>query len=139
MYDKNGKFVFDGEFFEGMKFGTHVSSALFLEYHEHMRRIRASTRMDNTHGEQFLNNFLNFIFLGKGMTIGTNIGRKAIRDKGNEMIMNTMGRGKSLGSIKNNSMFGEDGLEVMWHRGCLSGMNGRASEIQCMQNFLFID
>jgi len=28
------------------------------------------------------------------------------------------------GSGKNNLMFGEDGLEVKRHRGCLSGMNG---------------
>jgi hypothetical protein len=88
------------------------------------RRVGARTRVDNTCGEQFLNNFLNFIFLGKGMTIGMNIGRKAVGDKGNGMIMNTMGRRKSLGSGKNNLMFGEDGLEVLHNRGCLSGMNG---------------
>jgi hypothetical protein len=40
------------------------------------------------------------------------------------MIMNTMGRGKSLGSGKNSLMFGDDGLEVRMHRGCLSGVNG---------------
>jgi hypothetical protein len=74
--------------------------------------------------EQFLNNFLNFIFLGKGMMIGMNIGRKVVGDEGNGMIMNTMGRRKSLGSGKNNLMFGEDGLEVRRHRGCLSGLNG---------------
>jgi hypothetical protein len=79
---------------------------------------------NNTDDEQFLNNFLNFIFLGKGMTIGTNIGRKDVGDKGNVMIMNTTGRRKSQGSGKNNLMFGEDGLEVLQHIGCLSGMNG---------------
>ena len=31
---------------------------------------------DDTHVEQFLNNFLNFIILGKGMTIQIDIGRK---------------------------------------------------------------
>jgi hypothetical protein len=51
--------------------------------------------------------------LGKGITIGTDIGRKVFEDKGNEMIMNTMGRRESLGSGRNNLMFGEDGLEVM--------------------------
>jgi hypothetical protein len=84
-----------------------------------MRRIGDSTRTDNTDDRQFLNNFLNFIFLGKGMTIGTHIGRKVVGDEGNEMIMNTMGRGKSMGSGKNNLMFGEDGLEVRMNRGCL--------------------
>jgi hypothetical protein len=75
--------------------------------------------------EQVLNNFLNFIFLGKGVTIGTNIGRKDSWDKGNGMIMNTTRRGKSLGSGKNHLMFREDGLEVLWHRwylSCLYGM-----------------
>jgi hypothetical protein len=54
------------------------------------------------------------------MTIGTDIGRKASQDKGNGMIMNTMGRRKSLGSGKNHLIFREDGLEVLRHRGCLS-------------------
>ena len=56
--------------------------------------------------------------------IGTNIGREVSEDKGNGMIMNTMGRRESLGSGKNHLMFREDGLEVLWHRGCLSGLNG---------------
>jgi hypothetical protein len=122
--DKNGKFVFDGEFVEGVEVRTHVPRAFFLKDHDHRRRVGARTRTDNTCGEKFLNNFLNFIFLGKGMTIGMNIGRKVVGDKGNGMIMNTMGRRKSLGSGKNNLMFGEDGLEVLRHRGCLSGVNG---------------
>jgi hypothetical protein len=40
------------------------------------------------------------------------------------MIMNTMGRGNSLESGNNSFMFGDDGLEVRMHEGCLSGMNG---------------
>ena len=56
--------------------------------------------------------------------IGMNIGRKDARVTGNGMIMNTTGRRKSLGSGKNNLMFGEDGLEIRRHIGCLSGMNG---------------
>jgi hypothetical protein len=40
------------------------------------------------------------------------------------MIMNTMGMRNPLGSGKNNLMFGEDGLQGMQHKGCLSGMNG---------------
>jgi hypothetical protein len=51
--------------------------------------------------------------LVKGVTIGTNIGRKDSWDKGNGMIMNTTGRRKSLGSGKNHLMFREDGLEVL--------------------------
>jgi hypothetical protein len=98
--------------------------AFFLKYHDHRRRIGASTRIDNTHDEQFLNNFLNFIFLGKGITIGMNIGRKVVGDEGNGMIMNTTGRGKSLTSGKNSLIFGEEGLEVRMLRECLSGLNG---------------
>jgi hypothetical protein len=63
-----------------MKVRTHAPRAFFLKYHDHKRRIGVGTRMDNTRGEQFLNNFLNFIFLGKGMTIRVNIGRKVVGD-----------------------------------------------------------
>jgi hypothetical protein len=107
-----------------MEFKTHAPRTFFLKDRDHKRRIGAPTRMDNAYGGKFFNNFLNFIFLGKGMTIGMDIGRKAIRDKGNGMIMNTTGRSKSLGSGKNNLLFGEDGLEVLQHKGCLSGVNG---------------
>jgi hypothetical protein len=103
---------------------TNAPRTLFLKDHDHRRRVGACTRMENTCSEKILNNFINFIFLGKGMMIGTNIGRKATRDKQNGMIMNTTGRRKSLGSGKNNLIFGEDGLEVLRHRGCLSGLNG---------------
>jgi hypothetical protein len=58
------------------------------------------------------------------VTIGTNIGRKASWDKGNGMIMNTMGRRESLGSGKNHLMFREDGLEVLRHKRCLSCLYG---------------
>ena len=37
--EKNGKFVFDGEFVDGVKFWTHVLSAFFIEYHDHMRKM----------------------------------------------------------------------------------------------------
>jgi hypothetical protein len=63
----------------------HARISFFLKYHDHKRIIGASTRMDNAWGEQFLNNFRNFIFLGKGMTIGMNIGRKDVEDEGNGM------------------------------------------------------
>jgi hypothetical protein len=69
--------------------------------------------VDNTYVEKFLSNFLNLIFLGKWMTIGTNIGRKDSEDKGNGMIMNTTRRRESPGSGKNQLMFREDGLEVL--------------------------
>jgi hypothetical protein len=107
-----------------MKVKTHAPSAFFLEDHDHMKRIGAGTRTDNTRFEQFLNNFLNFILPGKGMTIRVNIGRKASKDESNGMIMNTMGRGNSLGSGKNNLVFGEDRLEVKMHRECLNCLNG---------------
>ena len=58
------------------------------------------------------------------MMIGMDIGMKASWDKGNGMIMNTMGRRESVGSGKNHLMFREDGLEVLWHRGCLSCLYG---------------
>jgi hypothetical protein len=86
--DMNGKFVFDGEFVEGAEVSAHAPRAFFLKYHDHKRRIGARTRTDNTYGEKFLNNFLNFIFLDKWMTIGMNIGRKVVGDKGNAIIMN---------------------------------------------------
>jgi len=66
-----------------MKFRTHAPRSLFLKYHDHGIRIGASTRMDKNCGEKFLNNFLNLVFLGKGITIRSNIGRKVVRDKGN--------------------------------------------------------
>jgi hypothetical protein len=40
------------------------------------------------------------------------------------MTMNNIGRGKSMGSIKNDLVFGEDILEVRMHRGCLDYLNG---------------
>jgi hypothetical protein len=98
--DMNGKFVFNGEFVEGTEVRTHVERTFFLKYHDHKRRVGAHTRVDNTYVKKFLNHFLNFIFLGKGVTIGMDIGRKASWDKGNGMIMNTTGRRESMGSGK---------------------------------------
>jgi hypothetical protein len=46
--DRNGKLVLHGEFIEGMKVRTHALSTLFLEYHDHRRRIRVVTGVDNT-------------------------------------------------------------------------------------------
>ena len=75
--DMNGKLVFDVEFVESMKVRTHAPRAFFLEDHDHMRRIGAGTMVDNTRVEQLLNNFLNFILLGKGMAIRENVGRRS--------------------------------------------------------------
>jgi hypothetical protein len=66
----------DGEFVDGVKVGEHAPSELFIQYHDHKRGIWDGVRIDNTCFKQFLNNFLNFILLGKGMTIRGNIGRK---------------------------------------------------------------
>jgi hypothetical protein len=63
--DMNVKFVFNGEFVEGAKVRTHAPRTFFLQDHDHMRRVGAHTRVDNTCVKQFLNHFLNFIFLGK--------------------------------------------------------------------------
>jgi hypothetical protein len=64
--DMNGKFVFDDEFVEVVEIRTQVPISFFLKDHDHRRRVGARTRMDNTYGEQFLNNFLNFTFLEMG-------------------------------------------------------------------------
>jgi hypothetical protein len=133
--DRNRKFVSNGEFVEVAEVGTHAPRSFFIKDHDHRRRVGARTRTDNTCGEKLLNNFLNFIFLGKRMMIRMNIGKKVIRKKGNRMIMNTTGRRNYLGIGKNNLMFGEDGLEVLQHRGCLSGMNGMELCNNCRMTF----
>ena len=89
--DKNGKFVFDGQFVERTEVRTHSPRTFFLHDHDYKRRVRARTRADNTCIKEFLDHFLNFIFLGKGVMIQTDIGRKASWYKGNGMIMNTTG------------------------------------------------
>ena len=98
--DMNGKFVFNGEFVEGEEVRTHVPRTLFIKDNDHRRRVGSHARVDNTWVEQFLNHFLNFIFWGKRVTIEMDIGRKDSWDKGNGMIMNTMGRRESLGVKK---------------------------------------
>jgi hypothetical protein len=113
--DRNGKFVFNDKFVEGTKVRTHSPRTFFLQYHDHRRRVGACNRADNAYIKEFLDHFLNFIFLGKGVMIQTNIGRKDSWYKGNGMIMNTMGRRESLGSGKYHLMFRKDGLEVLWH------------------------
>jgi hypothetical protein len=122
--DRNGKFVFNGKFFEGTEVGTHSSRTFFLQDHDHRRRVGAHTRVDNACIKEFLDHFLNFIFLGKGVTIQMDIGRKASRYKGNGMIMNTTGSRESLGSGKDHLMFRKNVLEVLWYRGCLYCLYG---------------
>jgi len=75
--DKNGKFIFNGRFVEGTKVRTHFPRTFFLQDHEHMRILGACTREDNACIKEFLDHFLNFIFLGKGVMIQTDIGKKA--------------------------------------------------------------
>jgi hypothetical protein len=122
--DRNGKYVYNGEFVEGAEVRTHEPINLFLRDHDHKRRVGACTRLDNSCVEQFLKHFLNFIFLAKGVMIETDIGSESSWYKGNGMIMNTTGRWESLGSGKYHLMFREDGLEVLWHRGYLSCLYG---------------
>ena len=45
---RNGKFVFNAEFFEGAEIMTHAPRAFFLHDHEHRRSVGAYTREDNT-------------------------------------------------------------------------------------------
>jgi hypothetical protein len=61
--DRNGKFVFNGQFVEGMKVRTHSPRTFFLPDHDYRRRVRARTRADNAFIKEFLEHFLNFIFL----------------------------------------------------------------------------
>jgi hypothetical protein len=122
--DKNGKFVFNGKFVEGTEVRTHSPRTFFFQDHDHRRRVGARTREDSACIKEFLDHFLNFIFLGKGVMIRMDIGRKASGYKGNGMIMNTMERRESLGSGKDHLMFRKDGLEVLRHRGCLCCLYG---------------
>jgi hypothetical protein len=90
-----------------------------------MRRVGAHTRENNAYIKEFLDHFLNFIILGKVVTIHTNIGRKASRYKGNGMIMKTMRSRESLGSGKDQLMFIKDGLEVLRDQWCLCCLYGK--------------
>jgi hypothetical protein len=45
--DKNGKLVFNGEFFEGMEVMKHVPRTFFIYDHDHRRRVGTCTREDN--------------------------------------------------------------------------------------------
>jgi hypothetical protein len=123
MNDRNGELILDSELIESMKVRTHVPSTFFLKYHDHRGRIRAGTGADNTLLEKFLHYFLNFILLGKGVTIREKIGRKNARRKGNGMIMNTTERRKSLRGGKNSFMCGKDSLEVRMNIGCPNDLN----------------
>jgi hypothetical protein len=122
--DTNGKFVFNGKFVEGMKVRTRSPRTFFLQDHDHRIRVGAHTREDNTCIKEFLDHFLNFIFLDKRVMIRTYIGVKASTYKGNGMIMKTKGRRDSLGSGKDHLIFRKDGLEVLRYQGCLSCLYG---------------
>jgi hypothetical protein len=123
--NRNGKFVFNGKFVLGTEVRTHSPRPFFIQDHDHMTRVGAHTRADNTCIKEFLDHFLNFIFFGKGAMIKTDIGRKDFEYKGNGMIMNNTGRRESLGSGKDHLMFIKDGLEVLQYREylcCFYGM-----------------
>jgi hypothetical protein len=66
--------------------------------------------------------FLNFILLGKGMTIRPNIGRKTAQDERDGIIMDSTGRGEFFGSGKNKLVERNDRLEVEMH--IRNNMNG---------------
>jgi hypothetical protein len=87
--DRNVKFVFNGKFVEGTEVRKHSPRTFFLQDHDHRRRVGARTRVDNAYIKDFLDHFLNFIFLGKEVTIQMDIGRKASEYKENGMSMNT--------------------------------------------------
>jgi hypothetical protein len=122
--DRNGEFFFDGKFVKGTEVRTHSPRTLFIQDHDHKRRIGARTRANSACIKEFLDHFLNFIFLGKGVMIQMDIGRKASWYKGNGMIMNTMEGREALGSGKDQLMFINDGLEVLRYRGCLCCLYG---------------
>jgi hypothetical protein len=42
--DRNGKFVFNGQFVEGTEVRTHSPRTFFLQDHDYRRRVRARTR-----------------------------------------------------------------------------------------------
>jgi hypothetical protein len=63
--DRNGKFVFNGQFVEGMEVRTHSPRSFFLHDHDYRRRVRACTRENNACSKEFLDHFLNFIFFLK--------------------------------------------------------------------------
>jgi hypothetical protein len=96
-----------------MEVRTHSPRTFFLQDHDHRGRVGARAKADNAFIKEFLDHFVNFIFLGKGVTIWTNIGRKALWYKGNGMIMNNRIRRESLGSGKDHLMFRKDGLDVL--------------------------
>jgi hypothetical protein len=61
--------------------------------------------MDDSDSKEFLDHFFNFILLGKVVVIWMYVGGKVFWDKGNGMIMDTAGRGKSLRSGEDYLMF----------------------------------
>jgi hypothetical protein len=47
--DRNGKFVFNGEFVERAEVRTHAPRTLFIQDHDHGRRVGDFTREDNAY------------------------------------------------------------------------------------------
>jgi hypothetical protein len=63
--EMNGKFVFNGKFFEGTEVKTHSPRTFFLQDHDHRRRVGSRTRADNESIKELLRPFYQFHFLGK--------------------------------------------------------------------------
>jgi hypothetical protein len=61
--DRNEKFFFNGQLVEGTEVRINSPRTFFLQYHDYKRRVRARTRVDNACIKEFLDHFLNFIFL----------------------------------------------------------------------------
>jgi len=58
------------------------------------------------------------------MMIRRNIERKIVWDERDGMIMDSRGRGKLFGGVKNKLVVGEDILEVGMDRRCVNNMDG---------------
>ena len=67
-----------------MKVGTHVPHVLFLEDHDHRKRIGVGTMENDMRVEKSLNFFIKFILLGKGMKILVALGRRLPKTRGME-------------------------------------------------------
>ena len=79
--------------------------------------------MDDSNSKEFLDHFFNFIFLQRGGDMDGYLGEGFL---GQEEWNDHEHHGKKgvPGEWNNHLMFIEDGLEVLQHRGCLSGLNG---------------
>ena len=82
------------------KSGTHSPRTFFLQDHDYRRRVRACTRADNACSKEFLDHFLNFIFLWKGVAIQNGYWEEGFQIQGEWNDHEHCGRRESLGSGK---------------------------------------